>query len=69
MAGKVKEVMKRAVSSVAVRLSPTRWKEYNELAYWRARKRTEGTLSNDHYKHFYTGHFGLDESQYGAEHL
>lgn len=42
-----------------------RWKnKKRELEYWKARKLEEGTLSNSHYKHFYTTHFDLHESYY-----
>jgi len=51
-------------SSITQRLMPTNWKEANELYYWRQRKNAEGTLSNAHYKDFYTIHFGLPESFY-----
>ncbi len=60
--------LKRALSGLwsraAQSLMPTNWKEANELHYWRRRKNTEGTLSNAHYKDFYTTHFGLAESFY-----
>src|SRR3990170_4786073 len=36
-------------------------KYYYELEYWQRRKLKEGDLSNEHYKYFYTKHFGLDE--------
>lgn len=42
----------------------TRWKEFNEITYWRGRKKSEGVLSNEHYEYFYTTHFGLDASHY-----
>ncbi len=49
------------------RLFPVRWKEYNELAYWKERKAEEGELSNDHYREFYTDHFGLDADFYAGK--
>lgn len=39
-------------------------KEINELNYWENRKKVEGVLSNNHYKYFYTTHFGLCDSYY-----
>jgi len=62
----------RKISSTIINLfakifstfSPIRWKRYNELSYWKGRKNAECLLSNDHYKHFYTTHFELDESFY-----
>lgn len=55
---------KPLVSSITGKLSYIKWKEFNELNYWRQRKQIEGVLSNSHYKHFYTAHFGLDDSYY-----
>jgi ubiquinone/menaquinone biosynthesis C-methylase UbiE len=52
------------ILSVARKLSPIRWKEFNELSYWKQRGKTEGILLNSHYKHFYTVHFGLEDSYY-----
>lgn len=60
--------LKRPLSFLLSRIGrgimPTAWKQANELHYWRRRKNTEGILSNAHYKHFYTTHFGLAESFY-----
>jgi ubiquinone/menaquinone biosynthesis C-methylase UbiE len=39
-------------------------KEDAELRYWQTRRAGEGTLSNRHYKRFYTDHFGLDAGFY-----
>ncbi len=61
---RMKRIARRLVSGIAVRISPVRWKEFEELNYWKSRKSAEGVLSNSHYKHFYTTHFGLDESYY-----
>jgi ubiquinone/menaquinone biosynthesis C-methylase UbiE len=36
----------------------------HEMKYWRARHSAEGTLSNDHFTHFYTAHFGLSFADY-----
>jgi ubiquinone/menaquinone biosynthesis C-methylase UbiE len=35
-----------------------------ELSYWIERKEKEGTLKNNHYKYFFTDHFGIDSSFY-----
>lgn len=43
---------------------PVGWKEFNELRYWKQRKKLEGVLSNSHYKYFYTDHFVLSDSFY-----
>lgn len=42
----------------------TSYKEKAELWYWRLRHRSERVLSNEHYRQFYSSHFGLDESCY-----
>jgi hypothetical protein len=55
---------KNAVFHLFSRVFPVRWKEFNELAYWERRKRIEGALSGDHFKYFYTAHFGLDDGFY-----
>ena len=55
---------KRAASSIVATVMPIRWKEYNEMRYWKQRKKNENVLSNDHYKHFYTAHFSLHETFY-----
>ena len=40
------------------------FKHYMELSYWKSRARREQTLSNSHYKHFYTTFFGLNDDYY-----
>ena len=60
----IKHASTRMVFKIAAHISPTRWKEFNELKYWKRRKRAEGTLSNIHYKYFYTTHFGFNDSYY-----
>lgn len=60
----IKRIARYLISGVVVKLSPTHWKEFNELRYWRQRKNSEGGLSHTHYKHFYTDHFSLDDSFY-----
>lgn len=57
----IRALTKAIVAPVAQRVAPIRWKEFSELNYWKSRKTREGTLSNDHYKYFYTTHFGLDD--------
>lgn len=44
-------------------------KYYYELEYWQRRKLKENDLSNEHYKYFYTKHFGLDESFYKGKRI
>ena len=44
-------------------------KYYYELEYWQRRKLKEGDLSNEHYKYFYTKHFGLDDSFYTGKRI
>lgn len=60
----MKRRTKDAIAPLAVRLAPAWWKKINELYYWKNRKKLESELSNDHYKYFYTAHFGLDDSDY-----
>lgn len=59
-----KRLVKKSISGIAKTISPIRWKEYNELRYWKKVKSTEERMSNDHYEYFYTTHFGLDRSFY-----
>ncbi len=54
------------LANIAMRVMPVRWKQYNELKYWKERK-AKGLLSDDNYKYFYTSHFGLDESYYSGK--
>lgn len=54
----------RTARNLISAIFPIRWKEFNELKYWKGRKKEEGQLSNEHYRHFYTTHFGLDPSYY-----
>lgn len=54
----------KIVGSITKIISPVRWKEFNELLYWKHRKQAEHELSNDHYKYFYTTHFGLSDYYY-----
>lgn len=39
-------------------------KGWAELAYWRFKKRKEGTLTHHHYEAFFTDHFGLSRDFY-----
>jgi ubiquinone/menaquinone biosynthesis C-methylase UbiE len=61
---KMKRLVRDLTSRIVRRFSPVRWKESNEMRYWKGRKKAEGVLSNKHYEHFYTTHFGLDASYY-----
>jgi hypothetical protein len=63
---KIKRMVRR-LGRLAVKVSPMRWKKFNEFDYWKRQKGIEGPLSNKHYKYFYTAHFGLDESYYGGK--
>jgi ubiquinone/menaquinone biosynthesis C-methylase UbiE len=64
MISKLERAGKRLNSRIAWAVFPNRWKKFNELRCWRKTKKTEGVLSNDHYEHFYTTHFGLDGTYY-----
>lgn len=43
------------------------WKEVAELLYWKRTAKAEGVLSNAHYAHFYTTHFGLSDANYAGK--
>ena len=60
----IKKSIKKLKNVVVKNFAPIRWKEKNELDYWRARKLKEGTLNNQHYQYFYTEHFGIEKSFY-----
>lgn len=60
----LKRLARDLTSRIVRKFSPVRWKEFNELHYWKRRKKAEGSLSNRHYEYFYTTHFGLDRSYY-----
>ncbi len=60
---KTKRKSKRLISSLLSKLFPVRWKEYNELNYWKKMNK-EGSLANDFYEYFFTTHYGLDASYY-----
>jgi ubiquinone/menaquinone biosynthesis C-methylase UbiE len=64
MLGTFRKLIAGSVSLLGARVAPERWKRFSELRYWRSRKKSEGELSNEHYRHFYTSHFGIDESEY-----
>lgn len=67
MINHIKHASKSMAFKLAAHISPSRWKEFNELSYWKERKKAEGTLSNNHYKYFYTTHFGFDDSYYSGK--
>ena len=60
----MKRIAQELISTVVNRCFPTLFKTRSELNCWKAVKKTEGRLSNEHYKYFYTLHFGLDDSFY-----
>jgi SAM-dependent methyltransferase len=61
------ESARTLVSNIAASLFPVKWKEYNELRYWKKRVREEGELAHDHYMHAYTAHFGLEPAFYDGK--
>lgn len=61
---KFKKLVRFLLKQVAYKASPFQWKGFNEILYWKNKKKAEGELSNNHYKYFYTTHFGLDDSFY-----
>lgn len=50
------------ISPLASKILGTKWKEMNELAYWKVKKSAEGEFVNDYYEYFYTEHFGIEKS-------
>ncbi len=64
---KLRLIAKNLTPLIKGKLFPVRWKELNELKYWEERKKAEGQLSNRHFEHFYTKHFGLDASYYNGK--
>jgi len=64
-----KKISKHLISKIATIIAPDRWKKFNELKYWRGRKKTEGLLSNQHYKFFYTTHFGFTDSDFNNKRI
>lgn len=71
MQRKIKNVIKRWIqlpnnlsAQFIKRFFPVYWKEANELKYWKEVHNKEGIMSNNHYIHFYTSHFGIDSSYY-----
>lgn len=57
-------MIRRTMVALAAGIAGVRFKRWNELHYWKARKKSEGDLSALHYQRFYTDHFGLHESFY-----
>lgn len=44
--------------------SPEKVKERYALVHWKRRKKIEGDLQHEHFKQFFTGHFGLNDKFY-----
>lgn len=60
----IRPFIRKLINPIATVYFPTKWKEYNELRFWKKQKRKQGDLSNDVYEFFYTTHFGLDKNFY-----
>ncbi len=60
----IKKAVKKLLKYFTYKASSLPWKEFNETLYWKNRKKVEGNLTNNHYKYFYTTHFGLDDYFY-----
>ena len=54
----------RLLSPIISRIAPVKWKEWNEMYYWKKRKGDEGTLRNTHYKRYYTEFFKIEDEFY-----
>ena len=48
----------------ALRRISFKYKDIAELGYWKIKHKKEKVLSNTHYKHYFTTHFGIDEKYY-----
>lgn len=60
-------MIKKKISDAIASFFPEKWKQFSELYYWKKQKSSEGKLKNDHYKYFYTEHFGLTDSFYAGK--
>jgi SAM-dependent methyltransferase len=60
----LKQILINTLLWTQKRFFPVRWKETNELSYWKKVQNQEGVMKNDHYEYFYTGHFGIEPSYY-----
>ncbi len=60
----IKKFLRDLLSPTFTFLFPVKWKEFNELYYWKQKQREEVVLGNQHYQHFYTHHFNLDDADY-----
>jgi 2-polyprenyl-3-methyl-5-hydroxy-6-metoxy-1,4-benzoquinol methylase len=65
----VLKIVRKSVAKIMGALAPLRWKEWNELNYWKKRKAAEGHLDNDHYEFFFTDHFGLDRDFFAGKRM
>ena len=65
----IRPLLRKVITPIAAKYFPTRWKEYNELRYWKKREASDGVLANDHYEFFYTEHFGLEKSFYAGKRI
>lgn len=63
----IRPLLRKVITPIAGKFFPTKWKEYNELRYWKKREFSDGTLANDHYEPFYTIHFGLSKDFYATK--
>ncbi len=61
--------MKKKIGKLFSKCFPEKWKAYSELRYWKQQREKEGSLSNDHYKFFYTSHFGLGDEFYSGKRI
>lgn len=63
----IRKIAGAIVSNIAIKVAPIRWKQFNELRYWKRVKAASGKLSHAHYAHFYTSHFGMQPEQYSGK--
>ncbi len=63
----IRPLIRKLINPIATVFFPIRWKEYNELRYWKKQKRKQGILVNEYYEFFYTTHFGLSKEFYKSK--
>ncbi len=64
---KILKLIEHLFFIISAKISNLGWKEFNELSYWKHRKRIEGVLKNKHYKYFYTDHFNIAYTYYDGK--
>ena len=66
---RVYRILQKIAYRIIAVVQPEKWKEFNELKYWKTKKDEEGTLSHEHFEGYYTTHFGLDSQFYNDKRI